>query len=546
MITNAIRAFLLSFALTSTSAFAYDVYPGCATPEGQGKVWWVDPAKGKSPADGGDGSFDKPWNSLDGIASGNWTRSRNPPAAGYTRPLLSSVPYMHVVDGKWVAVADTLGDPPVAPGDTLNLMTGSYGDFILGDYKQIADNSKFVIVQAGPGQIPAFNTIYLQLAKKWVFDGITIKSVLGTNGNNRDLLYVADGGPSYPSGDLIFTNMRLSSLDNVAGLTQAQLQATLRYGYRTWGSAGDGTNGQPNLTCLSMTNSRIKNVKSAAILAGNKSLFNNNEISYFFDDGIIYSANGVTITHNYIHDNSDIGDGNHEDAMQGQLGPRASGVVENKYSDILIDSNRLIRQTDPKLPFPTYMQGIDAFDSEWFNVAITNNIIVTSACWGISSASTHGLTITGNTVVPDGLVAMPGNCNPIINAGGPSHAGPVGDHVWVAGNIAAEILLYDKVKPVQAWWGSNVVTAKLVNTNDAGAYVFNTKEGVDAWGNLLVRLPFVSMFRVWDPARYVFDVTPQWGSPPIGWGTTVGVPSTDIVGRQRFAPLTAGAYAYPF
>ena len=53
---------------------------------------------------------------------------------GYTRPLLSSIPYYHVVDGKRSYVADQLGSPPVQPGDTIMLMSGDYGDIGLGDY----------------------------------------------------------------------------------------------------------------------------------------------------------------------------------------------------------------------------------------------------------------------------------------------------------------------------------------------------------------------------------------------------------------------------
>src|ERR1700722_9306519 len=78
------------------------------------KVWYIDPVNGKTPADGGNGSQTAPWNSLTGVLSFKF-----PP--GYTRPLLSSVPYYHVVEGKRVYVADQLGSPPVHPGDTIEL-----------------------------------------------------------------------------------------------------------------------------------------------------------------------------------------------------------------------------------------------------------------------------------------------------------------------------------------------------------------------------------------------------------------------------------------
>jgi hypothetical protein len=37
-----------------------------------GKIWWIDPVNGKTPAAGGDGSQAHPCNSLAGIISGNW------------------------------------------------------------------------------------------------------------------------------------------------------------------------------------------------------------------------------------------------------------------------------------------------------------------------------------------------------------------------------------------------------------------------------------------------------------------------------------------
>ena len=101
-----------------------------------------------------------------------------------------------------------------------------------------------------------------------------------------------------------------------------------------------------------MTGSHIWNVRLGARLMGNNSIFSHNEIDHFGDDGIDYGASNISITHNYIHDNFDIADGNHEDVAQGQNGPLLRGVPYNHFSNILIDSNLAIRQTDPKLAVP--------------------------------------------------------------------------------------------------------------------------------------------------------------------------------------------------
>ena len=150
--------------------------------------------------------------------------------------------------------------------------------------------------------------------------------------------------------------------------------------------------GAPHTTCVSVTNSHISNVEFGASVASNNMLFSGNEIERFGDDGIDYNASNILITKNYIHDGIDLADGAHPDGMQGYPG---------KFSNVVIDSNRVIRQTDPNLPFPNYLQGIDAFDGDWTNLTVTNNVVVASSCWGIGFGSVHGGRIINNTVLDD-------------------------------------------------------------------------------------------------------------------------------------------------
>src|ERR1700722_19123753 len=97
---------------------AAQVYSGCAVPSPTPRhVWYIDPVHGKTPAAGGNGSQASPWNSLSGVLSAGWNANVTVP--GYSRPLLSSVAYNHIVNGQLVAVADQLGNPPVQPGDAL-------------------------------------------------------------------------------------------------------------------------------------------------------------------------------------------------------------------------------------------------------------------------------------------------------------------------------------------------------------------------------------------------------------------------------------------
>src|SRR5271167_1981911 len=73
---------------------AAQVYSGCAVPSPTFRnVWYIDPVKGKTPAAGGNGSQASPWNSLSGVIAGQWGLNGFS-VPGYTRPLLSSVPYV--------------------------------------------------------------------------------------------------------------------------------------------------------------------------------------------------------------------------------------------------------------------------------------------------------------------------------------------------------------------------------------------------------------------------------------------------------------------
>ena len=114
-----------------------------------------------------------------------------------------------------------------------------------------------------------------------------------------------DQGASLPTTDIILENLQISTADSTDGWTKEQWIAQGRDGFYEWGSAGDGTNGEPNTTCISMTGSHIRNVRWGVHIMGNNSIFSHNEIDHFGDDGIDYGASNISITHNYIHDNFD-------------------------------------------------------------------------------------------------------------------------------------------------------------------------------------------------------------------------------------------------
>src|SRR5262249_20385274 len=86
-------------------------------------------------------------------------------------------------------------------------------------------------------------------------------------------------------------------------------------------------------TCTTVRRNIIKHVRLGMILAGQTALVEGNVIDNFGDDAIDITASGITLRRNRISNSHDIGDGNHNDAIQGWT----VGGATNR--DTIIDSN---------------------------------------------------------------------------------------------------------------------------------------------------------------------------------------------------------------
>ena len=431
-----IRTGVLCVVAVTGGARATQVYPGCAEPGPIGKSWYVDPVNGKTPTAGGDGSQAAPWNSLQGVVSS----TKQP---GFSHPMLSTVPYDHYpqknAQGARIYADGPSSDPTrVQPGDEILLMGGQYGDVAIGAYAVATTNPAFVTIAAAPGQMPVFSTLVVTASSYFVFSGIEVQSIAEGTPKSVALVRVGDQGSALPSSNIVFTNMLISSAGDTSGWTKEQWLARVR----SIGIFANGSDHGANTTCVSVTNSHISNVIYGSSINANNMLLSANEIDHFGDDGIDYAASNILITKNYIHDALDLGNGAHWDGMQGYPGA---------FTNVVIDSNRVIRQTDPNLPFPTGLQGIDAFDGDWTNLAVTNNVVVTSSCWGIVYASVHGGKIVNNTALDDGTDAGTKRagkiaCRPVISVGDKTHQGSPSNDVVIRNNIANGFNIY-KVNP---------------------------------------------------------------------------------------------------
>ena len=375
---------------------------------------------------------------------------------------------------------------------------------------------------------------------KWVFNGLKVQSLQPARARGNGLVEIKDGGATLPTSDIVLQNMTISSQDNTKAWSKAQWVANARSGFFAMSSAG-GT----NTKCVSFTGSHISNVRVGAAFTGSQVLFSNNQIDHFGDDGIDYAASNLAITKNSIHDNLDIGDGNHEDAMQGVIGTLAAGVAINHFQNVLIDSNLVIRQTDPELSFPTYLQGIDVTNSDWTNVTVTNNVVITSACLAISFSSIHNGLIANNTVVEDGLVSTPG-CAAGIIVGATTYLGAPSSNTVVRNNLASRISVDNRNSGVEADHNVGISgTSPQFTWYVSGVPQYYGKPGTYANGNVIDAGGTKSEFVNFNPATLTFNVMLKAGAQAIGPATATGAPALDILGVTRTSPYAVGAYGYP-
>jgi Right handed beta helix region len=511
---------------------AAQVYSGCATPPSTFRhVWYFDPVHGKTQAAGGNGSQASPWNNLQALIQAE---------PGYAYPLLTSAPYGQIPTPGQPAVTKTGPKAgPIAPGDEILLMSGNYGNLWLSIWNAEIANSAFVTVAPAPGQTPVLTSLFVGGTNSWAFNGLKVQSLMGAAIGGYWLVDIDDVSPTLPTSNIVLENMTISSQDNVAGWSKAQWIANARNGFFV-----HTTPATTATKCISVTGSHISNVRNGAGIAAPQVAFSNNQIDHFGDDGIDYAASNLAITHNSIHDNLDMGDGNHEDAMQGQAGFLPAGATVNHFQNVLIDSNLVVRQTDPRLPFPTYLQGIDAFDADWTNVTVTNNVIVTSACHGITFSSIHNSLIANNTVVEDGLVSTPG-CTAAINVGGSTHQGAVSSNTAVRNNLTSQLNVDTRNSGVVP--DHNV--AMCCKSPEISWYVngvsqFIGQPGTYTNGNIIDAGGTKAEFVNFNPATLTYNMLLKSGAQAIGAGTAAVAP-TDILGVKRTAPYAVGAYSYP-
>lgn len=396
--------------LQSGAAVAAPAYSDCAVPGPPAREWHIDAVKGTPPPTG-NGSAAHPFGALAAVFQKG--------ISGYPNyPLLSTIAYDHypqTQNGQRV-YADGPSDNPqrIQPGDAIVIHSGDYGNLNLGVYAQQTANvdatgaTKFVTIEGAPGEIPPrFTTLAVSAAIGFVVSNVRIVSLRTEGASNQNSLALVTGGTDEASQtrDIIVQNSYLGSADSLPPWSQADWRAKPRSSaMRVIGSAS-----APQFTrCVTVQNNRLNYIGSSglSVSQATHTTFSQNEVRYFTGDGIdIYSASEWSVIGNRVSDRIDAGDGIHPDGIQLAFAGSNNGKT---WTDGVIKDNTFIRQTDPKLPFRGFLQGMLQTNETWERLTVTGNTVVTQACWGLSFGTTFNSLFANNSFAWDGSPAVSG------------------------------------------------------------------------------------------------------------------------------------------
>ncbi|MBN9544300.1 MAG: right-handed parallel beta-helix repeat-containing protein [Alphaproteobacteria bacterium] len=396
------------------------------------------------------------------------------------------------------------------PGDTISLMSGDYGDLRIAN----PNPGGFITITAAPGQTPKFSKISIK-SSHWRLTGLTVSGYsnygLYPNGStaHKPLITVGD------SDNIILDH---NTVQSQAGQYAWQPEVS---GVASPTAVSQGIYAIQSF-CVSIVDNRISNIWDGIAVGGDQNgnngkyyLVSDNVIEDFAADGIDHYGSHMRIENNHIFNGHDVCDNKciHMDGIQGWNWNNRPGLLN---TDLVINNNEIVVQTDPKLPMPaTTLQGITIFNGNWDGVRIFNNIVVTNAWHGITIYGARNVTIMNNTVAPT---------NPKRNT-------------WITYGPSKD------ARPAAA--GSVIIrnnVARDINTGrhdpaDVGAVLDH---------NIKVRSfdDFPDVFVKFDAENFAFDLHPSRHSDARGAGSPNGAPVADIEGTPRKSSVDAGAYAY--
>lgn len=425
--------------------------------------------------------------------------------------------------GTQAAPLKTFDPANVKAGDAWVLGTGKYGDVRINGLKLAG----FAQITAAPNAAPVFSTLDIQGSSKWIVHNIKIMSQATPATAYTALANVAGGGASTNS-DIVLDSLKISSVDSSDNWTQADWIAKGRwYGISVDGGDSKSSGGK----CITLTNNTIRNVRGGIAVTANDTLVDNNTIQGFGDDALDFAGDRIVLHANRILDNHDLGDGNHNDGIQGQIGRGATGQV---FDGDVIDGNVVIARHNPALKFPsTDLQGISAFDMDWSNLKVVNNIVVINVYHGISFYSVHHGLIANNVVIS----TDPAHFGTWLGVYPQSHQGAPSNDIVVRNNIVNAMDI--EALPSVVTLDHNLVINLAALTDAAGAASF-LRSGTFGDHNTIDAGAAAKVFKLFDVANAKYDFHIKTGSEADGTGNPVA--PNDAAGKPRLAPVKLGAY----
>lgn len=303
-----------------------------------GRTFHVKPAGGTS---SGDGSADRPWRTLEEVAT-----------SGKLRLLRA--------------------------GDSLLLYSGNHGSPSIS-----GDKAGTVSILAAPGQTPQLARLALTQGKNWRIKGLTISPSFGSKPYPGTIVTLGQGGP-------------VSAIALEDCFVYAKLESS-KWKIAEWlavnngilvGRAGEG---------VTLRNNHVHNTRFAIILRATKSLCEGNLVTNFSGDGIQILRDDVTAQWNVIKNayaNAAAGDANHDDGIQCFVPTRKGGALKR----VKIRGNLIVSREDDAQPLPGDLQGIGFFDGPLIGFEVSENVVLTTHWHGISLVDAQTCRIRRNVV----------------------------------------------------------------------------------------------------------------------------------------------------
>ncbi len=348
-------------------------------------IFYVDPAKGDP---GNDGSAQRPWRTVQEVFERKLIRTRD--TAGNLRNI----------------------DAPVKAGDTILLRSGYHGEI----YCRGACNDDYITIAAQEGHTPRVRRIFFSAAAKWVIRGLTVSCAFAPAYQRDRLIYIVDWGG--PSTDFVIENNTLCSAPEASSWSAEEWNSQACYGISVIGKR------------IKILNNTLKYVNHGIVITGDRITVERNSIEHIAGDGIVCSADNASLLYNTIKYFYKV-NSNHDDGIQFHRGRDKTTPILNA----VVRGNTVIaRDNAVNNPLIRSPQGICNFDIPAINWRIENNLVLVqhhhgitiNGCRGgviannlaynpyggrflagIAIGTTHGKTLSENTVIRNNLVDSP-------------------------------------------------------------------------------------------------------------------------------------------